>query len=102
MGKMFQAYDGFNQLAGFDGSAPKGDYPWAKYTLPNKDAILSKFLAAYKLRSGFHHPYARNSNTLSVEELATLFHFPSQEAEVPGLDKVQAKAAAPPVNLPTG
>lgn len=102
LGKMFQAYDGFNALAAFEGKAPKGDYPWAKYTLPNKDAILKKFLAAYKLRSAFHHPYARPSITLSVEELATLFHFPSQEAEVPGLDKAQAKASAPPVNLPIG
>ncbi len=100
LGKMFQAYDGFNSLVGFEGSAPKGDYPWAKYTLPNKDNILKKFLAAYKLRSGFHHPYQRNSITLSTEELATIFHFPSQEAQVPGLEKMQAKTAAPPVNLP--
>ncbi len=100
LGKMFQAYDGFNSLGGFEGNAPKGDYPWSKFTLPNKDNIMKKFLAAYKLRGGFHHPYLRKSNTLSVEELATIFHFPSQEAEVPGLEKMQAKTAAPPVNLP--
>jgi hypothetical protein len=101
MGKLFQAYDGFNAFEGFKGDAPGGDYPWEKYTLKNWNGVLKNFLAAYKLRSGFHHPYQRFSNTLSTEELATIFHFPSQEAEVPGMEREQAKSVSPPVNLPT-
>lgn len=100
MGKMFNYYDGHNKLDAFDGSAKGGDYPWEKYTLPHWPTVLKKFINAYRLRSGFNVPYKRPSITLTTEELATLFHFPSQESAVPGMEKAQAKNAAPPTNLP--
>jgi hypothetical protein len=102
MGKMFNYYDGYNALKPFDGKAPGGDWPWQDYTMPDPAKVLKKFIAAYRLRSGFHVPYRRPSITLTSEELATIFHFPSAESAVPGLQKNQAKTGSPPSNLPIG
>ncbi len=99
--KMFLNYNGYNSF-GLDGDSKGGDYPWEKWTLPNQDDLLSDFIAAYTLRSGFHSPYQRPSITLTTEELATIYHFPSEEGSVPGMNRVQAKSAGPPPNLPTG
>lgn len=38
---------------------------------------------------------------LNVEELATLWHFPGQILQVPTLERIESKEAAPPTNLPT-
>ncbi len=101
MGKMFNYYNGFNELKPFDGGASGGDYPWEKLTLPNLHGILKDFIEAYRLRSGFNVPFKKPTITLTTEELATLFHFPSEEGRVPGLQKSQSKSSVPPPNLPT-
>ncbi len=98
--KMFINYSGHNSF-GLDGSASGGDWPWEKYTLPHWPTVIRSFMSAYRLRSGFHAPFKRATITLTTEELATLFHFPSEESAVPGMEKAQAKSAAPPTNLPT-
>ncbi len=100
MGKMFTNYDGYNKIEAFQGEATGGDYPWEKYTLPDWNKILKEFIHAYKLRSGFHAPFKRPTITLTTEELATIFHFPSQESNVPGMEKKHSKTSTPPTNLP--
>ncbi len=99
--KMFANYNGFNSFAP-DGVALGGSYPWQDYTLPSHEKVMNTFIRAYQLRSGFRAPYKRPAITLSTEELATIFHFPSEEGAVPGMDKSHARSAAPPSNLPTG
>jgi hypothetical protein len=37
---------------------------------------------------------------LNVAELATIFHFPGQILQVPTLERIESKEAAPPTNLP--
>ncbi len=101
IGKMFAAYDGFNSLAAYEGRGPGGDYPWQKWTMPNQDKVNEELVRAYQLRGGFYAPYKRPSITLTTEELATIYHFPSRESAVPGMEKAQSKSAAPPINLPT-
>lgn len=98
--KMFAHYAGYNKLNP-DLEAFPPDYPWAKWTKPLTDGTKKSFFKAYRLRSGFHPPYKRPTITLTTEELATIFHFPSQESHVPGQQKQQARTAEPPVNLPT-
>ncbi len=102
MGKMFNYYNGHNELKPFVGAAKGGDYPWEKFTLPDLSNILKDFISAYRLRGGFNVPFVRPSITLTTEELATIFHFPSEEGKVPGMQKSQSKSAIPPSNLPTG
>jgi hypothetical protein len=37
---------------------------------------------------------------LSVEELATIFHFPGLVSEAPAFKRIETKVAKPPSNLP--
>lgn len=97
--KMLNHYSGYNSF-GIDGKATGTDYPWGKWTGPDMDKVLKNFVNAYRLRSGFHPPYKRPSITLTTEELATIWHLPSQESKVPGQEKKQARTAEPPPNLP--
>ncbi|MCF6193279.1 MAG: hypothetical protein L3J46_02965, partial [Kangiellaceae bacterium] len=59
MGKMFNYYNGLNKLEAFEGSAPGGDYPWEKLTLPDNDKILKNFMNAYRMRGGFNIPHKK-------------------------------------------
>ncbi len=45
----------------------------------------------------FFHPHI---NIMNTEEIATIWHFPSQALRVPTLERVESKEAAPPPNLP--
>ncbi len=45
----------------------------------------------------YSHP---NISVLNTEELATIFHFPGQILQVPTLERIESKEAAPPSNLP--
>src|SRR3989344_615231 len=61
-------------------------------------------LDAYKRRSFFNVPYkhlTRKPYVLTVEELATLFHFPAgATATTPSLLRIPSKKAEAPANLP--
>ncbi len=39
---------------------------------------------------------------MTVEELATIFHFPGKVATTPTLGRIPSKRAEPPSNLPIG
>lgn len=80
-------------------------FPFLK---PFKDHRIYKlkkdFFHAYKLRSFFQWPY-KNYETkpfiLSVEELATIFHFPSGiVSQTPTLNRVPSRKSEAPANLP--
>jgi len=62
--------------------------------------VRRKFFDAYRRRSYFYPPYKRKPFVLSVEELATIFHFPSAIAETPTLERIESKKSEPPANLP--
>ncbi|OHA90717.1 MAG: hypothetical protein A2832_00090 [Candidatus Zambryskibacteria bacterium RIFCSPHIGHO2_01_FULL_44_22b] len=60
-------------------------------------------LDAYKRRSFFNVPYKHlmgKPYVLTIEELATLFHFPGLAATTPTLARVPSKKAEAPANLP--
>lgn len=76
------------------------DYPWDDFMNIRKKAILKGLFDAYRLRSYFYPPYEHKPFVLNVEELATIFHFPSGVAETPTLTRVDSKRSEPPANLP--
>jgi len=40
--------------------------------------------------------------TFSIEELATVYHFPAEPVKAPLIPKVEARKAEPPIGLPVG
>ena len=68
-----------------------------QFTIPNCNGFQAKpFQIGTTLLPRFSvHPYA-----LSVEELATLWHFPTALVKTPNIDWVLSKNLEPPVNLP--
>ncbi len=68
-----------------------------QFTLPN----CNGFRAAPVRRSATLHPsFTMYPYALSVEELATLWHFPNALVKTPNIDWVLSKKLEPPVDLP--
>lgn len=76
------------------------DYPWQDYNFIRQNRVAQKIIELYKRRAYFHPPYTQKTSILTVEEVATLFHFPGRVAGTPTLERVASKKAQPPVNLP--
>lgn len=94
----------YNQFAhlnlnalGLHGEAtPKDDYFWQAWTYPSRQGRLVR---AFSKRSW---GMGADPWILNVEELATLWHFPSITVKAPLVKKAEAKRAEPPVGLPIG
>ncbi len=68
-----------------------------QFTLPNCNGFTMKNIRSRStLKPSFHmNPYI-----LSVEELATLWHFPTALVKTPNIDWVMSRKLEPPVDLP--
>jgi len=76
------------------------------YLVPRLNYIKQRRLfRVYKGRDNYLVPLMdgdRGRFILNIEELATLYHFPSQEvAPTPGIHRTEAKETVAPFNLPT-
>ncbi len=85
------------------------DYDWDNFFGLKVQAMKEEMFKAYVRRSYFYWPHdedtseaARRQGVMSTEELATLFHFPGKEVSAPSFERVTAKKAEPPSNLPLG
>lgn len=81
------------------------DYPWEdpfNIRIPKRKREM---IDAYKRRAYFQGKYKHMYNTkpfiLTVEELATIFHFPGAEVLTPTLPRIPSVAGEAPPNLPT-
>ncbi len=113
---IFRAFDSKNlnsftlrdQTFGFD-------FPWQKYIsfhdwfiFPqitfNKTYFMDKnkmeHFEAYKHRSWFYLPRKLKPFILTVEELATIFHFPGGVAQTPTFGRIPSRKGEAPVDLP--
>ncbi|MEX0919183.1 MAG: hypothetical protein WDZ64_00335 [Parcubacteria group bacterium] len=95
---------GSHNLNGFKPKWMSGvDYPWKDFRDQRKIAGQKMHLDAFKRRSFFNVPYRHLNGKpfiLTVEELATIFHFPGTVATTPTLNRVPSKKAEAPANLP--
>ncbi len=73
---------------------PKTDYFWQNWSLEKRKRRLIK---SYIHRD---EEYGLHGNILNVEELASLWHFPTITILAPFVKKTVAKRAEPPVQLP--
>jgi hypothetical protein len=76
------------------------DYPWEDPTGSRARRLKKKMFNAYWDRGLFYKPYKGDIFVLNSEELATVFHFPSKATEAPTFERIEAKKATPPPNLP--
>ncbi len=93
------------------------DAPWADPTGLALGKIKKRMLNFYRMRTFFHPPIQNSLNyptlisnffpshkpnifVVSVEELATIFHFPGMVSSTPSFKRVESKIAKPPTNLP--
>lgn len=77
------------------------EYPWQDFNDIRHRIQQRRYIDAYRRRSAFHSPWQNPYSVMSSEVLATLFHFPSQTVQAPGLNRIPATKAEPPANLPT-
>jgi hypothetical protein len=77
------------------------DFPWQDFRQIRKTKIKELLFFFYKYRAYFYVPYDQEPVFLTTEELATLWHFPGSSIKTPGLNRVAARRAEAPPNLPT-
>lgn len=86
-------------------NTPSFDYPWQDFSGKRTIKLKHMFYHLYRDRKFFYpeffpRKYSYKPFVLSSEELATIYHFPGQVAMTPTINRVVAKKAEPPANLP--
>lgn len=76
------------------------DYPWQDIWDYRYNLHADRFFDCYRRRAHFYAPYTLPSNMMSTEVLATLWHPISTAVTAPGVERIPAKKAQPPPNLP--
>lgn len=76
------------------------DYPWEDIGGKQKKHGNHEAVEFYRYRSFFHPPYRGHWMTMSTEELATIFRFPSSIVKTPSIERIGSNRSAPPANLP--
>ena len=83
------------------------DYPWEIGTSKRKEHFRKELVEAYRRRSFFYDPFfegglhLKDLMVMSTEELATVFHIPSQSVQAPGLTRIHSATREAPLDLPT-
>lgn len=76
------------------------DYPWQDLWDIRWVTQARRFFDCYRRRSHFYTPWVLPHNMMSTEPLATMWHPPPTAITAPGLQRIPAKKAEPPPNLP--
>jgi hypothetical protein len=76
------------------------DWPWQDFRDIRWRLMQRRFFDCYRRRSHFYSPWIMPHNMMSTEILATMWHPPSSAIVAPGLQRIPAKKAEPPPNLP--
>lgn len=78
----------------------KYDYPWQDFREMRQNKDRYRVFDAFRKRSWFHEPYKTPYFVLNTEELATIYHLPSQAIQTPTLDRIPSTRQGAPANLP--
>lgn len=76
------------------------DYPWQDFMGIRQGIERRRQFRRYVDRAYFFAPYNQRCLMMSVDELATLWHFPSSSVKTPGLERVASRRAEAPANIP--
>ncbi len=77
-------------------------YPWEDFAGVREEERRGESFLSFQKRAFFFFPKRSYSKTiiLNIEELATLYHFPSTSVLAPAVSKIMSKHSEPPPNLP--
>jgi len=98
--------EGWNGIRGSGWMMRFDDYPWELGVGRKKDHYRREMVESYRRRQYFYDPFYEGSvgpgktMVMSAEELATVFHIPSQSSQAPGLIRSHSATREAPVNLP--
>ncbi len=100
--KQFNSED-WNGIRVIRGFAEFNDYPWEIGIDKLKNFYRKQIVSAYRRRQFFYEPFdnSKTAMVMSTEELATLFHIPSNAVSSPALSRIQSPTSEAPTNLPT-
>jgi len=84
----------WNQIGLYSVTTPKDDYFWQRWVYTEKQARLMKGFKRRGWGTGATPKF------MSVEELASLWHFPGAGSRAPLVKRAEARRAEPPVGLP--
>ena len=76
------------------------DYPWQDFNNIRRNAMKKKLFFLFQNRAYFYVPMYQAPMFMTVEELATIWHFPSSGVRTPGLNRVASKRSEAPPDLP--
>jgi len=82
------------------------DYPWEIGAEKKKNLYRREIVEAYRRRQFFYDPFfeggkhMKDAMVMSTEELATVFHIPSQSSHAPGLVRIHSTTREAPTDLP--
>ncbi len=82
-----------NSFKNYGKVAPKTDYFWQRWSADEKK---TRIVRNFSNRSS----YGATPFILNVEELASLYHFPSMLVKAPLIKKVESRKVEPPFSLP--
>jgi hypothetical protein len=77
------------------------DYPWQDFHNIRRNMFKKKLYFLFQNRAYFYVPHDQAPVYLNVEELATIWHFPSSIVRTPGLNRVASKLSDAPPNIPS-
>ncbi len=78
----------------------KYDYPWQDFREMRQNKDRFRVFDAFRRRSWFYEPYKTPHFVMNTEELATLYHIPSEGVQTPHLPRVPSVREGAPANLP--
>ena len=99
--------EGWNGIKATGWMMDFNDFPWETSVDKRKDHVRQGLVEAYRRRQFFYDPFLEGSLSphdimvMSTEELATVYHIPSQSVGAPGLVRIRSSTAEAPINLPT-
>jgi hypothetical protein len=76
------------------------DWPWEDFRGMRQRFLKRKLLRGYTARSYFHPPVVDDAVIMTSEHLATLYHFPGEESQALGIERLESKRSGPPLDLP--
>ncbi len=72
-----------------------------QFNLPNLNGFEIKRIYTVKNPHEYTERQINHGMVMSIEELATVYHFPHESVKTPNIHKVRSKKLEPPLNLPT-